>query len=657
MKDKNHNQNGIESGVVDVESTQDFATQNATLSENNYIDKGTESGAEVFVHDDENSLGEFTDKVLVDGVVATGIFGDNLQVEENEISTEQRALSSQKIDVFYSDDAENQVDNVSADEFENMDNVIDGVHRKPHKKKKRKTKVRKIVVRTYCTVFIAVIGIVMIYFGATFFQVSPTQGMDGADLRVDMKGLPHKVGTDGADINLKQMFPDGSDFKKTGGNSTINSEGILKISPSDTSFKLTYTETKDEKVESVEREIEVIKDAVNVSDWDSLSEAIKEEKIVCLQTAYLAAPVMEGEKAKTMSGFKLKNDLYGNGCKLNVFEIVCCRNKNSGGKLTTPYLQGNGPTAGYTAFAIGVKEGGEQITMQDLHIVGNDMITEEGGNLEGVNETIIQKRGLKLFSRYGHLVSVSGDTEEVDGGMKGEKANFKLKHCVLENGHQLIHVRHSNMDFEGNIIRNASDTTLSVATYANERSVINSKDNVIANSLTGGVVFYCYDGNISEDNAENSWNELNVVEGSFLDIYNWKLQDGLAFMPETESGSEIANPVAKSEIPKKDYDNLKAAVDGKKYIHFAIIKLRTGGGLAKNGSYVKNYESLGYQTTRNKGYENGFPLPKIAAAIIKDIDVWGYYEKSDGAVSPIAVLDGNVVETLYEELKFGRKAA
>ena len=64
------------------------------------------------------------------------------------------------------------------------------------------------------SVFIAVIGIVMIYFGATFFQVSPTQGMDGADLRVDMKGLPHKVGTDGADINLKQMFPDGSDFKK-----------------------------------------------------------------------------------------------------------------------------------------------------------------------------------------------------------------------------------------------------------------------------------------------------------------------------------------------------------------------------------------------------------------------------------------------------------
>lgn len=653
MKDRPHNQNEIESGVLENESAQGFATQkNVSLSEDNCIDKSTESGAEFFVHDEENSIGEFTDKVLVDGVVSTGIFGDNLQEEESEISSEQRTLSSQKIDAFYSDE-EGQSENVSADEFEDMDNVIDGVHRKPHKKRKRKTRVRKIVVRTYVTIFIAVIGIVIIYFGATFFQVAPTQGMEGAELRVDMKGLPHMVGTDG-DVNLKVMFPSGSDFKKNGANI---SGDVLKIGAGEETFKLTYTETTGEKTESVERDVNVIKDAVNVADWESLSQAIKEEKIVCIQSAYIAAPTMEGAKVKTMSGFDLKNDLYGNGCKLNVFEIVCCRNKTSGGKLTTPYLQGNGPTGGYTAFSIGVKENGEQIKLQDLHITGNDMITEEGGNLEGVSDAIIQKRGLKLFSRYGHLLSVSGDTTPDESGMKGEKANFKLKHCVLENGHQIIHVRHTEMDFEGNIIRNASDTTLSIATYANERSVINSKNNVIANSLTGGVVFYCFDGNISAENAEKSWNELNVVEGSFLDIYNWKLQDGLAFMPETESGSEIANPVAKSEIPKKEYDDLKATVDGKKYIHFAVIKLRTGGGLAQNGSYVNNFESLGYQTTKDKGYPNGFPLPKLAAAIIKDIDVWGYYEKSDGAVSPTAVLDGTVVENLYEELKFGRKAA
>ena len=46
--------------------------------------------------------------------------------------------------------------------------------------------------------------------------------------------------------------------------------------------------------------------------------------------------------------------------------------------------------------------------MQDLHIIGNDMITEEGGNLAGVSDTIIKKRGLKLFSNYGYLINLAG---------------------------------------------------------------------------------------------------------------------------------------------------------------------------------------------------------------------------------------------------------
>ena len=211
------------------------------------------------------------------------------------------------------------------------------------------------------------------------------------------------------------------------------------------------------------------------------------------------------------------------------------------------------------------------------------------------------------------------------------------------------------MEFEGNIIRNASDTALSFATYAYERSVVTSRNNVISNSLTGGVVFYCYDGAISNANAEESWNELLIEKGTFLDIYNWKEQDGLAFMPETEGGAEVANPVAKSEIPKTKYDSLKANVEGKKYIHFAIIKLRTGGGLAQNGSYVTNYQDIGYQTSRDKGYENGFPLPSLAAAIIRDIDVWGYYERGYRDVTPTAILSQEVLDKLYEELKFGRK--
>ena len=358
-----------------------------------------------------------------------------------------------------------------------------------------------------------------------------------------------------------------------------------------------------------------------------------------------------------MEGLKVYGDIYGNGCTLNVFEIVVCRNKFSSGSLTKPYLQGNGPVSGWSAFWVCAKEDGSQITIQDLHITGNDMKTEEGGNLHGVNQTILDRRGLKLFSAYGTLLSVEGETTTDAAGNKEiiQKANLKLKHCVLENSHKLIHVRCADMEFEGNIIRNASDTALSFATYAYERSVVTSRNNVISNSLTGGVVFYCYDGAISNANAEESWNELLIEKGTFLDIYNWKEQDGLAFMPETEGGAEVANPVAKSEIPKTKYDSLKANVEGKKYIHFAIIKLRTGGGLAQNGSYVTNYQDIGYQTSRDKGYENGFPLPSLAAAIIRDIDVWGYYERGDRDVTPTAILSQEVLDKLYEELKFGRK--
>ena len=396
-----------------------------------------------------------------------------------------------------------------------------------------------------------------------------------------------------------------------------------------------------------------------MDNWDDFAKELTTKRAteddaeyakICLQTPYIAAPSMEGTKKSKMSGFTVHNNIYGNGCTINVFEIVVCRNKMSGGALTKPYLQGNGPVQGWGAFNILPESEERQIVMQDLHIIGDDMNTGEDGNLAGVSDAIIEKRGLKLFSNYGYLISLAGEMKDNEP----IKANFKLKHCVLENGHQIIHVRNSNMEMEGNIIRNASDTTISIATYANEKSIIKSKNNVIANSITGGVVFYCFDSSISAANADDSWNEFIIEKGSFLDIYNWKLQDGLAFMPETEGGADVANPVAKSEIPKAKYDSLKANVDGQKYIHFAIIKLRTGGGLPQNGSFVTNYKDIGYQTSRDKGYPNGFPLPGVAAAIIKDIDVWGYYEKGDKDVTPTSSLNQETVEKLYQELREGR---
>lgn len=656
MKDQFDNQNEIERDMQEGDIAQDLkksSSANKVKQEKNEM-SSMDSTTDIVLTSGEGtcestatkvSIDDYSDKALAEGVISTGVFGDKIVVDKKE-SEEQKQLEADDLNTIYKDDEQSNLPIVTADEFEEMTNVIDGKERKQRKKKKKKTKVRKIVVRTYVTVFIAIFCCVAVYYAINFTQTAPTQGMDGAELKVDMTDLPHIVGTVG-EIDLKKMFPNASEFKKNGVN--VPDDNILKINNTQ-EFTLSYTEILDEKPTIIERKVEIKENAVNVSDWETFVSALKDKKVVCMQTAYLAAPPVAGEiKEKAMSGLTLKNDIYGNGCKLNMFEIVCCRNKSSGGKLSQPYLQGNGPVHGWSAFYVSAKEDSDEpIVMQDLQIIGNDMSTEEGGNLAGVSDVIIQKRGLKLFSGYGTLLAVEGSISN------NEKANFKLKHCVLENSHKLIHVRYADMDFEGNIIRNASDTALSIATYANEKSVVRSRDNVIANSLTGGIVFYCYDGNISKDNAEDSWNEVVIEKNSFLDIYNWKLQDSLAFMPETESGAEIANPVAKSEIPKKSYDRLKADIDGKKYIHFAIIKLRTGGGLAKNGSIVKNYEYLNYQTARDKDYPNGFPLPKLASTIIKDIDVWGYYEKDDQAVKPLDTLDAQTVQRLYKELREGR---
>ncbi len=619
---------------------------------------------------DNNTLGEFSDSALAEGVVSLGIFGENEDIKEANSTDEATILKTEGISSLC-DQTESEESRIS-EEFDVMTNIIDGQKRKPRKKRRRKTKVRKIVVRTYATVISAVICIVVVYFASSFFKISPAQGMTGAELKVDMDGLPHIVGTIGP-VDLNKVYPDGKDFKSDTvsiKNGIINNISSIYDDGNVKSFTITFTQTVNEEEELVEKEVQIIEDAVNVDNWEDFVKRLKNKMApdknsdkeefyptICLQNNYIAAPVMEGTKKNKMEGLKVYGDIYGNGCTLNVFEIVVCRNKFSSGSLTKPYLQGNGPVSGWSAFWVCAKEDGSQITIQDLHITGNDMKTEEGGNLYGVNQTILDRRGLKLFSAYGTLLSVEGETTTDAAGNKEiiQKANLKLKHCVLENSHKLIHVRCADMEFEGNIIRNASDTALSFATYAYERSVVTSRNNVISNSLTGGVVFYCYDGAISNANAEESWNELLIEKGTFLDIYNWKEQDGLAFMPETEGGAEVANPVAKSEIPKTKYDSLKANVEGKKYIHFAIIKLRTGGGLAQNGSYVTNYQDIGYQTSRDKGYENGFPLPSLAAAIIRDIDVWGYYERGDRDVTPTAILSQEVLDKLYEELKFGRK--
>lgn len=523
--------------------------------------------------------------------------------------------------------------------------------KKSKKDKKPLSKRNKIIIATAVSVVGVTILSLFIWLMVLLFGPGVTQDLSSTPLKVDMAN-EYYVGTQNT-IDLSKVFPNGSGFTASknainGNNLTINSED---------DFTLTYKQGE----ESITKNVTVVKDAINVSTFDELVTNINDGKKVVVQNASLKAPKLEGINEDAVPTMTVKNDVYGNGTTINVHEIVGtrARKSSSNGKKLAALTKGTDYKKatygdGYSAFTIVPKADGSKVLFRDVHITGNDMKTTEGGDIEGVTEEEMTGRGVKLFSGYGALLFSAGN--------ETEKAKAEVKHCVFENAGKVVHISSSVIDIEGCIVRNAADTAVSIETAANKASTINMKNNVIANSLTGGILFYCYDKGITEENAAASWNTLNI--DGFLDIYNWKQEKSLAFLPETESATlaNIANAVVKSEIPKKEYDSLKGKAGGKKYIHFAIIKIRTcdfgkpdSVKVKQNGSTVTGLEKVGFTDSKANGQANGFPIPSIAENVMTDIDVWGYYGKSNGAVQPLDGFTEEMLPNLYKELREGRK--
>lgn len=530
---------------------------------------------------------------------------------------------------------------VTAEEFEAAEAKENG--KKAKKEKKPMTKKKKIIIGVVSGVVAAILLAIIITVVVLFTMGGAVVPVDDSNLMVYMDNNYYVAK---GEIDLSKAFPNGKDFTAKGATITDN---ILKVN-SDAAFELSFTdivvEDEQEVEKAVTKNVTVVADAVNVASWEDIKAQTVAGKKVVLQNAFIKVGDLTGQKREGQS-IVLKNDFYGNGHKLNVFNLVASRKATKDDTFGEIVPAGNGKAFGEDAFIIAPLENNKKVVLRDLHITGNDMDLE--GDLAGLDQEQVDARGLKLYSGYGALVYAYGKSDET----KQEKANAQILHCVIENGHKVVHLQDANIDMEGCIVRNASDTAVSVGTFANKKVTLNSKNNVIANSLTGGILFYCYDGGITAQNEAKTWNELNI-EG-FLDIYNWKPQDGLAFLPETEGAyADLANMLTGSVIQDSQYEKLKADVDGDKYIHFAIIKIRTGNGaITQNKSVVNGADELGYNTSRGLGYEKGFPIPEIAAGIMKDIDVWGYYAKKDGAVAPTAKIGDNA--NIYMELLYGRK--
>lgn len=600
------------------------------------------------------------------------------EIQLNDVSDDSEADYSDISNMDNAEDLQTEKEQIQA-EFVGMDNVINGTKRKQKKRKKKMSKRGKMMIySSLACVCIALLSVVAYFLSMFLGTSSPTQRMDSSKVIVDMTDRPFYFGTVNT-VELTSTFVGGSNFKiqASGGSRIAGTK--LTVSDADETFVITY-DIVDEATAVTPKEINciVVPEAVNVSTWDELREVSEANQVICMQDD-VESPVLFGEKRADHGSITIKNDVYGNGKIINLFELVCTRSKTSSKKYGEPYLAGNGKIGGDTGMSLRPKEGGGQLIFQDVHVTGNNMSREGGdtfgldddveyiptadgddnevkkGNMVGLPESTELDRGVLLFSRYGDLVNISGDEDL--------KIDVRVEHCVFEKSAKVVHVTAAKMDLIGCIIRDAADTALSIATSANKACYIKSSNNVIANSLTGGILFYCYDGSIDEKNAAATWNTFEIVEGTFLDIYNWKKQDGLAFLPETEDFASIANPIAASEIPKASYNSLKGHDDeGNLYIHFAIIKIRTGGGLPKNSSTVVGYKNIKYSTCTEKTGK-GFPIPSIANAIMKEIDVWGYYDESNGDVTPTLAMGTNRYtgevdwENFYKELREGRQPA
>lgn len=367
---------------------------------------------------------------------------------------------------------------------------------------------------------------------------------------------------------------------------------------------------------------QAIEGAYNVTNYDDMIKHINEGHDVVLHAK-------EFTMTAEIGTIELRSDIYGNGLILDANAVAKAGND-----------------------AIRIPENDEVVKVYDLWITGKKDLDK--------NDTI------KSFNDYSSMIKVVSTDPN-------KSAKAEIKHCILENGHKVLHVeKNADVTVEGSIIRNASDTTISVGTFANLKNKLYLKNNVIASSLTSGINVYCYDGAIDESNAANSWAEVTI--DGFLDVYNWKSTKNLAFIPDSEGEyiARIANRVAGAEILPLDKNaQFKVTLDEEneyfdekedehpeknprlvtnQYIHLAITKIATAS-IGRNEAVIK-YVNKDVEN-RNELKDLELPLSTTAKMILKQGHAWGYMNNNKAQVKVHDTINTN--SNIFNELINGRK--
>ena len=364
-------------------------------------------------------------------------------------------------------------------------------------------------------------------------------------------------------------------------NITVLSTGTLNIDIND----LTTSVEISKKIYVVE--------GINIPDFEHFFYAVEEQESIVLQAdlllldpadkGYLIEPTNEDH-------FHLYANLYGNGHVLDCSEIMHDTGDNAFSMIS------------------------DYITIRDVHIIGRRLTAENTiHDLEDV----------------GVIISVDGEKDD-------HLLGAVIEHCILENAHKIVTVNNSDLLVKGTIIRNASDSCMSIHTNNDGTSNINIENCVMGNAVVSCMTFWCMD----EIETESNFITLNIT--GFLDIYNWKDIENAQIVPNTESLAGIVNPLIQDWMKQPQYQAYYFNYLGKQYVHSAILIISTPPSKG-NFPTINGLDSIGF-TRRD------FPFPDAAKTFIKTCVMCGYID------NPPILPDGKISDNpkIYQELRDGR---
>ncbi|MGN0771023.1 MAG: right-handed parallel beta-helix repeat-containing protein [Christensenellales bacterium] len=380
----------------------------------------------------------------------------------------------------------------------------------------------------------------------------------------------------------------------TGSVIAINGEG---------SAKLDITDANNNKVTKKVYFVE----GVNAYTYEEFVYAIVSKKAVVVHSDFEMIPARDISNpviAVPDHGYlDVQSSIYGNGHVFDAYKIA-------------------GYGDGLPGSSVLSCSRADDIVLQDFKITGR--VLDEDESLD-----------LTSLERYGILISVDGDDSF--------RPTVTMKNLIVENSHKNIYFNNCDVTVQGCIVQNASDSTISIETNAEKGANVVLRNNVIANSMTAGIVLWGWT-DTGDYKTQEKFVDL-TVEG-FLDIYNWKDTKNAKLMPNTEDMADFVNGLVESEMDKAKYEEFFYKYNDEKWVQTGMIILATGN-LKENKAQFHGLEAIGFEIRE-------FPLPSAASLFCKTCKVVGYgTDASKIGVQPDAKMSDNVY--LMSELRYGRQ--